>query len=119
MVYATIRMKLSPETAGEVLEILCPLSERTRVEPGCVSCRLYRDVQQEHTIMIEELWSSQEELQRHLCSSGYQRVLLVMEMAEGKPEISFNTISHSTGLETIVEARSSAHKTRSEPGSPE
>jgi len=30
---------------------------------------IYRDVQEEDTIMIEELWSSQEDLERHLCSS--------------------------------------------------
>jgi len=96
---------MSPESAREALEILRPLSERTRVEPGCLSCRLYRDVQQEHTIMIEELWSSQEELQRHLCSSGYRRVLQVIDMAKVKPEIRFSTISHTSGIEAIAEAR--------------
>ena len=111
MVQATIRMKMSPGKAKEAMEVLRPLAERTSVEPGCAGCQVYRDVLQDHTIMMEELWSSQEELQRHLCSSNYQRVLLVVEMAEGKPEITFSTISHSTGFETIVEARSSAQRT--------
>jgi quinol monooxygenase YgiN len=98
-------MQMSSGSARDALEILLPVAERTRVEPGCVSCRVYRDVQQEHTIMLEELWSSQEELQRHLCSSDYQRVLLVVEMAKGQPEIRFSTISHSGGFETIADAR--------------
>jgi quinol monooxygenase YgiN len=111
-------MKMSPEKAEEALEVLRPLAERTSVEPGCASCHIYRDAVEDDTIMIEELWRNQEDLHRHLCSSNYQRVLLVVELAEGKPEISFNTISHSTGLETIVEARSSAQRTRSEAESP-
>ncbi len=103
---------MSAGSAREALEILRPIVERTRVEPGCISCRIYRDVQQEHTIMIEELWSSQEELERHLCSSDYQRVLLVIEMAKGQPEIRFSAISHTSGFETIAEARGHAESAR-------
>ena len=111
MLHATIRMEMSAANARQALEILRPMAERTRVEPGCISCRIYRDVQQEHTIMIEELWTNQEELQRHLCSSDYQRVLLVVEMARGQPEIRFGSISHSSGFETIAEARNHAERT--------
>ena len=106
MVYATIRMDISPEKAKEALEILSSIAERTRVEPGCISCRVYRDVQEEHMIMVEELWRSQEELERHLRSSDYRSVLLVVEMAEVPPEIKFSTISNSSGVETIEKARS-------------
>jgi quinol monooxygenase YgiN len=101
-------MEMSAGSAREALEILRPIVERTRVESGCISCRIYRDLAQEQMIMIEEFWSSQEELERHLCSSDYQRVLLVIEMAKGQPEIRFSTISHTSGFETIVEARSHA-----------
>jgi quinol monooxygenase YgiN len=106
MVYATIRMDISPEKAKEALEILSSIAERTRVEPGCISCRVYRDVQEEHMIMVEELWRSQEELERRLRSSDYRSVLLVVEMAEVPPEIKFSTISNSSGVETIEKARS-------------
>ena len=106
MVHATIRMLISSKKAKEALEILRPMAERTRVESGCISCRVYRDVQEEHAIMIEELWRSHEELERHLRSSDYRSILLVVEMAEGPPEIRFNAISNSSGVETIEKARS-------------
>jgi quinol monooxygenase YgiN len=107
MVHATIRMDISPAKATEALEILCSMAERTRVKSGCISSRIYRDVQAEHAhaIMIEELWRSQEELEQHLRSSDYHRVLLVVEMAKEPPEIRFNAISHSSGVETIEKAR--------------
>jgi quinol monooxygenase YgiN len=111
MVHSTIRMEMSAGSAREALEVLRPIIERTKVEPGCISCRIYRDLAQEQTIMIEELWSSQEELERHLCSTDYQRVLLVVEMARGQPEIRFSTISHTSGFETIAEARSHVEST--------
>jgi hypothetical protein len=56
--------------------------------------------------MIEELWRTQEELERHLRSAEYRNVLLVVEMAHKEPEIRFSAFSHSTGIETIEMARS-------------
>ena len=108
MIHATIRIDISPEKAGEALEILRPMAERIRIESGCISCRIYRDVQEDHAIMIEELWRSQEELERHLRSSDYRNILLVVEMAELPPEIRFSAISHSSGFETIEKARGHA-----------
>src|SRR5512139_121913 len=101
MINATIRMKLPGQKAKEAMEILRSVAERTRVEPGCISCRIYRDDQEEHAILIEEFWRSQEELERHLRSAEYRNVLLVVEMAHEKPEISFCEFSGSTGVETI------------------
>ena len=106
MFHATIRMDISPEKEKEALEILLSIAERTRVESGCISCRIYRDVQEEHGIMMEEFWKNQEELEHHLRSSDYRSVLLVVEMAEGPPEIRFSAIAHSSGVETIEKARS-------------
>jgi len=105
MIHATIRMKMPGQKAKEAMEILRSVAERTRVEPGCISCRIYRDDQEEHAILVEEFWKSQEELERHLRSAEYRNVLLVVEMAHEKPEISFCEFSGSTGVETIEKAR--------------
>jgi len=58
--------------------------------------------------MVEEIWRSEEDLKHHLRSEEYRNVLMVMEMALKHPEVRFNTISTSTGIETIEKARSSA-----------
>jgi hypothetical protein len=56
--------------------------------------------------MIDELWKCQEDLDRHLRSVEYGRILLVVEMARDKPEIRFDEVVRSTGIETIKRARS-------------
>jgi quinol monooxygenase YgiN len=106
MIHATVEMKIPRQKVREALEILTAVAERTRVHPGCFSCRIYHDAQKERLILFEEMWSSQEDLDRHLRSNEYQNVLLVVEMADEKPEIRFNKISESTGVETIENARS-------------
>lgn len=105
MIHATIRMTLPVEKVEEAVGILSSVAERTRFKPGCISSRVYHDVQENCVIMIEEVWVSQEELERHLQSPEYRNVLLVLEMAVENPEIRFTPFSHSTGLETIEKAR--------------
>jgi hypothetical protein len=58
-------------------------------------------------VMFEEKWMSDEDMQRHLRSESYHLVLLVMEMASRSPEIRFDIITDSGGVEIIEEARKS------------
>jgi quinol monooxygenase YgiN len=105
MVRSTIRMLIPLKKQSEALEILGSMTEQIQFEPGCMSCRLYRGVEDVRAIMLEELWMSDEDVQHHLRSDKYRKVLLVVEMAAEPPEIRFDTIAHSTGVETIEEAR--------------
>jgi len=105
MVHATVRMVIPPEKRAEAVQILNMIAERTRVQLGCLSCRIYHDEQVEAVFMVEEVWKSQEDLDRHLRSDDYRNVLFVTEMAVEPPEIRFRTISQSAGLEIVERAR--------------
>jgi quinol monooxygenase YgiN len=105
MIRSTIRMRIPLKKQSEALEILGSMTEQIQFEPGCISCRLYRGVDDEGTIMLEEIWTSEKDLQHHLRSDKYRKVLLVVEMASEPPEIRFDTIAQSSGVETIEAAR--------------
>jgi quinol monooxygenase YgiN len=105
MLRSTIRMIISPENHRDALEILASVSEQTQFEPGCVYSRLYQDVTDEGVTLLEELWLTFEDLMGHLQSEKYRKILLVMEMAAGPPEIRFDTIAQTSGMETIEQAR--------------
>ena len=105
MVRSTIRMLIPVKKQIEALEILGSMTEQIQFEPGCISCRLYRGVNDEGVIMIEELWMNEEDVRRHLRSDKYRKVLLVIEMAAERPEIRFDTIARSSGVEAIELAR--------------
>ncbi len=61
-------------------------------------------------ILMEEIWRQEEDLPRHLRSETYRLVLLVMEMAEGPPEIRFDAITRSGGFEIIEDERMAKKK---------
>jgi quinol monooxygenase YgiN len=106
MIQATLRMDFTPQKINEALLILRSIVERTRAEAGCISCSVYQDADNEKLVVFETKWRNDEYLQRHLRSEGYQKVLLVMEMAITPPEVRFDTIMGSSGVEMIEEARS-------------
>jgi len=105
LIRSTIRILIPLNKQSEALEILGSVCDQTQFEPHCVTCRLYRGVDDGRAILVETFWTSEEEMRRHLQSQAYHRVLLVIEMAEEPPEIRFDTIAHTSGVETIEEAR--------------
>ena len=107
MILATARMIIPPKKRNEALRILRSTAEQCKLHSGCLSWHIYEDVQEDNVLMLEEMWRSEEDLERHLRSEEYRNVLLVMEMALKEPVIRFNTISSSAGIETIEKARSS------------
>ena len=108
MIRATIRMIIPAGKQKEALEILNSMVEEIRFETGCISCRLYRGVKDNRAIMVEELWECEEDVRRHLRSKKYGMILMVIEMASEFPEIRFDIISDTSGVETIEQARSIA-----------
>ena len=106
MVHATIRMLIPPKRRGEVLDILSSVAERSRFEEGCINSRVYQDLDSEPVFMLDQLWTSGEGLEGYLRSEEFRKVLLVVEMSLEPPEIRFEEVSRSTGVETIEKARS-------------
>jgi quinol monooxygenase YgiN len=104
-VHAAIRLLIAANKRHEALMILNSVIEPIRLEEGCISCRLYQDLQEDGALMLEEIWSSQSDLERHLRTDQFHTVLLVVEMAKEYPEIRFDAIAHTTGMEAIQKIR--------------
>ena len=108
MILENIRMRISPQKRGELLRILRSTVERNQILPGCLSSRIYEDLQEDNVIMFEEIWRSEEEMEQHLRSEEYLSVLLALEMALQHPEVRFTRALSSSGIETIEKARASS-----------
>jgi len=105
MIQATITMAIPPQKSGEALRIFKSFTEQCRDEPGCISCHIYEDLQEKNVFMLKEVWRSEGDLYLHLRSEEYRNLLLILEMALEQPEIWFDTISSSAGIETVEKAR--------------
>ncbi len=105
MVHVAVRMLIPPRRREEVLSILSSVSERCRFEEGCRYSRVYQDANLEPVIMLDQLWESRENLEHHLRSEEFRKVLLILEMSLEPPEVRFEEISQTSGVEAIEKAR--------------
>lgn len=102
---ATVRVLIPARKRREAMAVLGSIVEQIRHTEGCTGCRLYRDVQEVGALLIEGSWTDPKALYRHLRSDAFHHILLVVEMAAEAPEIQFDWISRSTGIETVEAAR--------------
>jgi quinol monooxygenase YgiN len=89
----------------EALAILGPVIELIRLEDGCISCRLYQDVHEKGALLLTQIWEDHDSLERHLRSDRFRTVLLVVEMSSEYPEVRFDVIESTSGMETIQKVR--------------
>ncbi len=108
MVLVTIRMAMPPAKQSEALRILRSLAEMNKVHLECERCGIYQDIPDRNVLIFEERWRSEEALEEHLRSDEFRNLLLILDGAAKQPEIRFDVITSSTGIETIERARRAA-----------
>ena len=106
MVLSTIRMAIPAEKHIDALKILKSIAQKSRDSSGSISSHIYRDIENSDILMIQECWEVVEKFELHARSDEYRNLLLVMEMSLKQPEVRFDTISESMGIETIEIIRS-------------
>jgi quinol monooxygenase YgiN len=105
MIDATIKITAPPEKRKEVLQTFQAILSPIRREKGCISCNCYVDVESENIIFFKEEWKSSEDLNTHLRSVHFGVLIGAMKLLNKEPDIRFNTIASTTGVEAIKAAR--------------
>jgi quinol monooxygenase YgiN len=94
-------MNVRPEKRSALLETMRGMLEPARVERGCLSYRLYEDVEDRNTFVLMEEWKTQDDLERHIRTDNHRRMMALMDLLSRQPELRFNTVSHTSGMDLI------------------
>ncbi len=105
MITSTIRITASEIPDDEIVRVLRSLIEPTRVETGCINCGLYKDLHDPSIIVWVEEWKTQEDLERHLRSRQYKKILAAFDMSSSQPVMQFNTVVETKGMQLIADAK--------------
>jgi quinol monooxygenase YgiN len=105
MILLQARIPVALEYRPEVLRSLRRIVGETRARPGCLSCRLCTDVEERTLLLLMEEWADMQSLRDHVRSDGFKVVLSVLDCASGQPEVRFDTIASSMGMELITACR--------------
>ena len=112
MILSTLRMIVRPERRMDLLETMRGTLEPARVERGCLSYRLYEDVEDRNAFVLLEEWATQEDLERHIRTDSQRRLLALMDLLSEQPELRFNTVSHTAGMDLIEDVQLRTSKVR-------
>jgi quinol monooxygenase YgiN len=74
-------------------------------QPGCAACQIYEEQGPEQAVVLVERWESQAALEAHLASGTYGRILGAVELSGGPPEVSFDYVSATEGMDLIERSR--------------
>jgi quinol monooxygenase YgiN len=105
MITVTLRIKVSHKRRKDFMNSAKLILGPTKIQPGCISCRLYQDLDEPDAVFLVEEWESRETLDRHFNSEQCRIILSLIEAADQFPEIKINTVSKMEGLEAVEGAR--------------
>ena len=105
MVTAKLRLVVPQSKRAEVLQALRLLCGPTAARMGCESCRVYRDDTDENALLFMQEWATEADLNRYIRSDLYNTVLAVIETATEPPDIRFDTVAGTAGVEMVEAAR--------------
>jgi quinol monooxygenase YgiN len=94
-------MTVQPERRRDLLETMRGMLEPARVERGCLSYRLYEDVEDRNAFILVEEWKTQKDLESHLRTDNQRQLLALMDLLGEQPELRFNSVSHTAGMDLI------------------
>ena len=106
MIIVSLRLKVSHERRKEFMNSARLILGPTTVQPGCISCRIYQDLDEPDAVFLVEEWESRGKLNRHFNSEQCRIILSLMEASDELPDIKINTVSKTEGLKAIETARS-------------
>ena len=106
MITVSLEFRVSHKRRKDFMNSARLILGPTKIQSGCVSCRLYQDINEPGAVYLVEEWESRKKLDRQFNSDQYRIILSLMEASDRFPDIKINTISKTEGLEAIEAVRS-------------
>ena len=108
MILVTLSIAVPGGRREEIVEVFWSLMGPVRVKAGCLACELYQAIGNEDVLVYVEEWETPEQLERHMRSARYERLLAVMEASAQPPLLRYHVVSAVKGLEYVEAIRLAA-----------
>jgi quinol monooxygenase YgiN len=105
MILVRITMHVLPEKRKEISQTLVSMIEPTCREEGCLSYRVYQDIEDQNVFNLIEEWRTRQDLDNYIRSDRFGVLLGTRSLLAEPSEIKFHTVSHSEGAEAVKAAR--------------
>ena len=79
------------------------LTTPLRLKTGHLGCSTWID--SDHTVHYQENWATENDMRDRVVSDAFTRLLAVIEASEGRPEVQFDFVTKTRGLDYVAEVR--------------
>jgi quinol monooxygenase YgiN len=100
-----ITMNVLIEKRTEVMQTLLSMIEPTENERGCLSCHVFRDIENQNVFSLIEEWETRQDLDDHIRSDRFSVLLGTKSLLTEPQQIEIHTISQTEGMEVIHATR--------------
>ena len=105
MIVTTIRMHTTAENRKELMQTFRWLSDPSKCASGCKSCRVYREVGNEETVIFIQEWDSRNHLDNHLRSNEFAVMVGAMSLLEQPDTVEFQVLDQVEGSHSVEEIK--------------
>ena len=103
MVRLTVTLRPPAPSVQDLVDAFRFLIVSTRLEPGCVGC--WGWTEPDGSVHYVEAWSTEEDIRRRVGSERFTSVLALLEAAREPPQVQFDFVAATRGLDYIEEVR--------------
>jgi len=101
MMILTVHLKVPPEKRLDALKTIHSVIGQTAVQPGCLGCELFNSTQNDDNLLLQEKWQSREDLNRHVKTPEFRKIMVTMDLACEPPDISFIECGLPEGMDLV------------------
>lgn len=102
MIQASFRLVAPVGKRDEFLNVLLCLKGPTEASAECQGCWIGQDVEDDHALTYLVQWNDQDDLEAHLRSERFRRLLPYMEMSVEPPAVEVSAVDRIGGIEFLV-----------------
>ena len=101
MIVTTIRLQTTPDNRKEILQTFRSLTDPIRCRSGCKSCRVYRELGNDETVILIQEWDSRNHWDEHLRSNEFAVMIGVMSLLQKPETVEFQVLDQVEGSHSV------------------
>jgi quinol monooxygenase YgiN len=106
LIVFSIEIVAADQVRTALLRTLGSILEPTRVAPGCLSARLFSDLDKRKSLLLVEEWESREQFDRNLDIAKLNAIVAAIELSSEAPVVRVDAVEREEGVDTLALHRS-------------
>jgi quinol monooxygenase YgiN len=102
LIVFTLEIVAPDQVRTALLRTLGSVLEPTRVVPGCLSARLYSDLDRRKALVLIEEWETRDQFDRNLDDAKLNAIVGAIELSSEAPVVRIDLVEREEGVDALA-----------------